>query len=30
VLDDRLLADIGVSRDQIRHVARLGRVPDWD
>jgi uncharacterized protein YjiS (DUF1127 family) len=30
VLDDRLLADIGVARDQIRQVARLGRLPDWD
>lgn len=29
-LDDRLLADIGIARHELRHVARLGRQPGWE
>lgn len=29
-LDDRLLADIGIARDQVRYVAHLGRLPSHD
>jgi uncharacterized protein YjiS (DUF1127 family) len=28
-LDDRLLADIGLARNEVRRVARLGRLPGW-
>lgn len=28
-LDDKMLADIGLMRDQVWHVARDGRLPDW-
>lgn len=29
-LDDRLLADMGIARDQVRYVAKLGRLPSQD
>ncbi len=29
-LDDRLLADIGITRNELRRVARLGRLPGWE
>lgn len=28
-LDDRMLADIGITRDQVRDVAQIGRLPGW-
>ena len=28
-LDDWLLADLGIRRDQIDHVARAGKLPGW-
>lgn len=28
-LDDKMLADIGLMRDQVWHAARHGRLPDW-
>ncbi|QDY99653.1 DUF1127 domain-containing protein [Nitratireductor mangrovi] len=29
-LDDRLLADLGISRDEVRRVAGRGRLPGWE